>query len=79
MSGLGDYQWKSPFDSCPATTSPISLTNLQVSIGGTNILSSTLYYNYESFIQTVSLADTLTSADFGVSCGLFYQSWWETF
>ena len=79
VSGLGDYQWKSPFDSCPATSSPISLTNLQVSIGGTNILSSTLYYNYESFIQQVSLADTLTSADFGVSCGLFNQSWWETF
>ena len=74
-----DYQWKSPFDTCPATSSPISLTNLQVSVGGTNILSSNLYYNYESFIQQVSLADTLTSADFGVSCGLFNQSWWETF
>ena len=33
-SGFGDYQWKSPFDTCPATMSPLSLTNLQVSIGG---------------------------------------------
>ena len=32
--GLGDSQWKSPFDTCPATTSPVSLTNLQVSVGG---------------------------------------------
>ncbi len=23
-----DSQWKSPFDSCPATSAPISLTNL---------------------------------------------------
>jgi hypothetical protein len=77
-AGLGDSQWKSPFDSCPSTTAPISLTNLQVTVGGTNILSSTLYYNYEAFIEQVVLADTLTSADFGVSCGLFNQQWWES-
>ena len=78
-AALGDSQWKSPFDSCPATSAPISLTNLQVTVGGTNILTSTLYYTYESFIEQVALADTLTSADFGVSCGLFNQAWWETF
>ena len=37
-----DFQWKSPFDTCPATLSPLSLTNLQVSIGGQNVLNSTL-------------------------------------
>jgi hypothetical protein len=31
--GFGDSQWKSPFDTCPCTTSPVSLTNLQVSEG----------------------------------------------
>jgi hypothetical protein len=25
-AGFGDSQWKSPFDTCPATTSPCSLT-----------------------------------------------------
>ena len=30
--GLGDSQWKSPFDTCPCTTSAVSLTNLQVSV-----------------------------------------------
>ncbi len=40
--GLGDSQWKSPFDICPCTTSPVSLTNLQVSVGGQNVLQSTL-------------------------------------
>ncbi len=34
--GFSNSQWKSPFDTCPATTSPCSLTNLQVSVGGSN-------------------------------------------
>jgi hypothetical protein len=41
-SAFGDSQWKSPFDTCPATTSPISLFNLQVAVGGQNVLQSTL-------------------------------------
>jgi hypothetical protein len=32
-SGFGDFQWKSPFDTCPSTLSPLSLTNLQIAIG----------------------------------------------
>jgi hypothetical protein len=47
--GFGDSQWKSPFDTCPATTSPCSITNLQVSVGGSNVLQSTLFYTYENF------------------------------
>lgn len=78
-SGFGDFQWKSPFDSCPATSSPCSLTNLQVSVGGVNMLQSTLYYNYEHFIEQINLAEQLTSSDFGVSVGLFNQLYWETF
>jgi hypothetical protein len=77
-SGFGDYQWKSPFDSCPATTSPCSITNLQVAIGGQNILQSNLFYNYEHFISQVNVAESLTSSDFGVSCGLFNQKYWES-
>ena len=46
-SGFGDFQWKSPFDTCPATMSPLSLTNLQVAIGGQNMLNSTLNMTYE--------------------------------
>jgi hypothetical protein len=41
-SGFADFQWKSPFDTCPATLSALSLTNLQVAIGGQNVLNSTL-------------------------------------
>ena len=78
-AGFGDYQWKSPFDSCPATSSPVSLINLQVSVGGVNQLQSTLGYTYENFIEQINLAESLTSSDFGVSCGLFNQAYWEMF
>jgi hypothetical protein len=69
-TGLGDFQWKSPFDTCPATMSPLSLSNLQVAIGGQNFLNSTLNMTYESFLEPVNLAEQLTSSDFGVATGL---------
>ena len=78
-TGFGDFQWKSPFDSCPSTSSPISLTNFQVSVGGVNQLQSTLNYTFENFVEQINLAEALTSSDFGVSCGLFTQQFWETF
>jgi hypothetical protein len=76
--GFGDSQWKSPFDTCPATTSPCSLTNLQVSVGGSNVLQSTLFYSYENFLEQVNLAEQLTSSDFGVATGLISQGYWES-
>jgi hypothetical protein len=75
--GLGDSQWKSPFDTCPCTTSPVSLTNLQVSVGGQNVLQSTLKYGYEHFLEQVNLAEQLTSSDFGISTGLINQNYWK--
>jgi hypothetical protein len=75
--GFGDSQWKSPFDSCPSTTSMCSLTNLQVQIGGQNVLQSNLFYNYENFLEQVNLVEQLTSSDFGVSTGLISQGYWE--
>ena len=75
--GLGDNQWKSPFDTYPCTTSPVSLTNLQVSVGGQNVLQSTLQYGYEHFLEQVNLAEQLTSSDFGISTGLINQNYWE--
>ena len=41
--GLGDSQWKSPFDTCPCTTSFVSLSSLQVSVGGRTVVQSTLH------------------------------------
>ena len=67
----------SPFDTCPFTTSPVSLSNLQVSVGGQNVLQSTLQYGYEHFLEEVNLAEQLTSSDFGISIGLINQNYWE--
>ena len=77
-SSKGDFQWKSPFDTCPATMFPLSLTNLQVAIGGQNVLNSTLNMTYEKFLEQVNLAEQLTSSDFGVSTGLISQGYWES-
>jgi hypothetical protein len=74
-SGFGDFQWKSPFDTCPATLAPISLINLQVAVGGQNVLQSTLNMTYENFLQQVHFAEQLTSSDFGVSTGLINQGY----
>ena len=57
--------------------SPLSLTNLQVGIGGQNVLNSTLNKTYENFLEQVNLAEQLTSSDFGVSTGLISQGYWE--
>jgi hypothetical protein len=75
--GLVDSQWKSPFDTCPCITSPVSLSKLQVSVGGQNVLQSTLQYGYEHFLEQVNLAEQLTSSDFGISTGLINQNYWE--
>ena len=50
-----------------------------MSVGGVNQLQSTLGYTYENFIEQINLAESLTSSDFGVSCGLFNQAYWEMF
>jgi hypothetical protein len=55
-----------PFDHNPATGHPISLTNLQVTVGGKNILQSNLFYTYRHFLQQVARAESLKSSDFGV-------------
>jgi hypothetical protein len=70
-------QYQSPYDQCPATYSPLSLTNISVKLGGVSVLNSTLYYTYESFLEQVSLAETLTSSDIGIQVGLINQAWWE--
>lgn len=74
---LGDFATKSPFDTVPGDAHPLSLTNLQVTIGGQNVLQSVLNYNYETFLEQVLYSEQLTSADFGVSTGLFDASFWN--
>jgi hypothetical protein len=75
---MGFSQWGSPQDTCPATFGSASLTNLQVQLGGQNVLQGTqLFYTYENFLEQILLKDKLTSSDLGIGCGLISQQWWE--
>lgn len=73
----GFSQYGSPLDTCPATFSPISLTNLQVTLGGQNVLNSTLFATYENFLEQIYGVDTLTSTDLGINAGLISSTWWD--
>jgi hypothetical protein len=72
-------QFQSPFDTCPATTSPISLINVQATIGNVSVLKqSPLIFSFENFLEQVSMYEKLNSADLGLSCGLINEQWWRT-
>jgi hypothetical protein len=70
-------QYASPYDPCPASYAPLSLTNLQVTLGGVNVLNTSLYFSFENFLEQIQLSESLTSTDIGISTGLISQSWWE--
>ncbi len=74
---FGDFAWKSPFDSCPSDAHPLSLTNLQVTIGVQNVLQSVMNNNYEELIEQVNYAEQSTCSDFGVTNGLFDAGFWN--
>lgn len=69
-------QYQSPFDSAPNTT-PMSLTQLNVSLGGKNELMNFYSYTYENFVQQINIYEKINSADIGLSCGLISQYMWE--
>jgi hypothetical protein len=70
-------QIQSQFDTAPATTSCASLTNIQVAVGGQNVLANVLSTTWENFIEQVSLVDKINGSDFGLSCGLINQAFYE--
>ena len=74
---LGFSQFASPYDTCPATSSPCSLINLAVTLGNKNVLSgNNLFYTFENFIQQVSLAQTIVN-EVSMNVGCIDQKWWE--
>jgi hypothetical protein len=76
-AALGFAQYESPWDTAPSTNGPLSLTDISVSLGGKKIANEVLNYTYENFLHQVSLAETLTSTDIGLNCGLINQEFWE--
>jgi len=72
-------QYSSCFDTAPATTSPISLTQLNVSLGGLPVLPYNYNYTFENFIQEVSVYEKLQPLNqYGQTCGLISQYMWES-
>jgi hypothetical protein len=66
----------SPFDTAPLTT-PLSLTQLNIAVGGVNQLMNFYSYTYENFLQQVNLYENINSNDLGLSCKLISQFAWE--
>ena len=63
---------------CPNQNGPISLVNLQVSIGGVNVLqNNNLSYTFENFLEQFSVYEKIGASDLGLSCGLISQYAWE--
>jgi hypothetical protein len=76
QQGFSGY--KSPFDPVGgAAGHPCCLTNLQVAVGGTNQLSTSLNFSWENFIQQVSKFNKSSSSEYGVESGLISQQFWN--
>jgi hypothetical protein len=71
-------QYESPYDTAPATSAPLSITNISITLGGIKVANEVLNYTYENFLQQVSLAETITSSDIGLNVGLINQEYWES-
>jgi hypothetical protein len=52
-------QYASPYDPCPASYAPLSLTNLQVTLGGVNVLNTSLYFLLKTFLSRFNLLKVL--------------------
>lgn len=71
-------QYGSPYDTCPSTFAPISLTNFQVAIGGSNVFKSgSLFYSFENFLQQFCLADNVVAGIGAANVGVIDQKFWE--
>jgi len=70
-------QYQSPLDTAPATNGNFSIINLQVTLGGQNVLNNVLSFTFENFLEQISLYEKLCGADLGLSCGLLSASMWE--
>jgi hypothetical protein len=71
-------QSSSPFDPAGGLGSAsISLLNLQVSLGGVQQLYTTLNYEWENFIEQISIYNKSSSNEYGIESGLISREWWD--
>jgi hypothetical protein len=72
-------QYSSPFDTCGGISfSPISLINLQVSLGMKNQLQNSLYFTWENYLEQVCQYECVSGNKFDfLNTGIITQAWWE--
>ena len=61
----------------PRYRKSLYLENLQVQLGGQQVLQSSYYYGFEDFLTQFVNAESLSSSDFGVGVGLVNKEWWD--
>jgi hypothetical protein len=76
-TNLGFSQYQSPLDSCPSTTGPLGLLNVNCVLGGRNILENVIDYTFDEFMSQICPVDSVMSNNWGISNGLISQKYWE--
>jgi hypothetical protein len=77
ITGFSQYQ--SPFDPCGGAgcTSPLSLINLQVAVGGVNQLMTTYTYSFQTWLQEIVKYNKSSATEYGVESGLLDFNFWN--
>ena len=66
-----------PFDSAPATSCPVSLTSLNIQIGGSNVWNLDEQYQFSNFLDEFVHINALDgSQDTGINSGLLSSYSW---
>jgi len=72
----GYNQYVSPVDTCPGTFSPLSLTQINVQLGGVNVLNIPLYYLFENYVEQIASYENIIT-DFSLPVGLITEDYWQ--
>lgn len=75
FGGQSGYQWQSPFDT--SIGSPCILSQLQVQVGGSQVFHNPMNYGFENYLTEFNNSESLSSSDFGVSCGIVSREYWD--
>jgi len=71
-------QFQSPFDTAGGLSfSPISLINLSCLVGGIQLNNTALTYQYESWVEQISIYNKESSSQYGVESSLLSKNWWD--
>jgi hypothetical protein len=74
----GFSQFQSPFDpSGGLSFAPISLINISCLVGGIQINNTALTYQYESWVEQISIYNKESSSQYGVESSLLSKNWWD--